>query len=336
MRTMISRSLAVTLAVAVAPFLFGAQPVSINLSVEPTHTIPGIGVSVHVTVENTSGEGILLPKKLLLRVTPDAGEPFIAEFGLSGEHRFSMAEVPGGEAALHIGAHSTRAFAINAHDLYGNGWSIDPRMNVPGTYRLQLLLVDPFKETMIFHTPAIRIESVVGPALASGEAVMTVETPKGDDAVLWKLLSEPSGRRVEPWSIAFVGFRERSDFAKEAMEHYPESHYAPYVVGDAISLPQARQLADAKRVVEAQPESGIRDYAQLFVARLERIVAGSEIRSNMKRAIELTDQARADYLAIERGSSSSELRETSRVEREKLPTVEELQLRAHPQPQPEQ
>jgi hypothetical protein len=74
-----------------------------------------------------------------------------------------MAEVPGGDTALHIAPHSTRAFAIRVRDLYGNGWSVDPRMNVPGRYRLQLLLVDRFDETSIFHTPAVQLESVIGP-----------------------------------------------------------------------------------------------------------------------------------------------------------------------------
>jgi|GEM_PF-3501516 len=331
MRTIITRNLAFAVTLAFAPLLFAALPVSINLSLEPTHTIPGIGVSVHITAENTSDQEIVLPKKLLLRVTPETGEPFIAEFGLSGEHRFSTAELPGGETALHLAPHSRRVFAIRAHDLYGNGWSIDPRMNVPGRYRLQLLVLDRYNDTVIYDTPAVQIESVVGPALVSGEAVMTVETPKGDDAILWKLLTEPARRRGEPSSIAYVRFRERSEFAREVVERYPGSSYAPYVVGDAIGLPQSRQLEDARRVLEAQPQSPIRDYVQLFVARTENILA-PEGRENLKLAIEMTERARADYLAIERSTSNPELRETSRVEREKLPTVEELQLRLHPQP----
>lgn len=333
MNRVISRAHAFALAIGIAPVLFASQPASINLSLEPTHTIPGIGVSVHITAENTSDEEIVLPKKLLLRVTPEAGEPFIAKFGLSGEHRFSTAELLGGETALHLAPHSERTFAISARNLYGNGWSVDPRINVPGSYRLQLLLLDHVDETAIYATPAIQLESVIGPVLLSGDAAMTVETPKGDDAILWKLLSEPVRHRGEPLSIAYVRPRELSEFAREAVEHYPGSSYAPYAVEEAYNLPHLQRLENARRILDAQPESAIRDYVHLFVARMESGLAGDpEARSNLTLAIELTERARADYLAIERSSSDSELRETSRVEREKLPTVEKLQLRLHPKP----
>jgi hypothetical protein len=331
----IARTLTFALVVGVAPLLFAAQPVSVALSVEPSRAIQGIPISLHVTAENTTDQEVVLPRKALLRVIPAEGEPFIAEWGFSQEHRFSRAELPGDEAALRLAPHSSRTFAFNAESIYGTGWSVDPRWQAPGRYRLQLLLTDRITEEVIFHTHAMQLESVIGPTLVSGEAVMTVDTPRGDDAILWELLSEPARRRSARWSTLYLNLDDLSRFAKEAMEHYPGSRYTPYVVGDAIGLPQSRQLEDARRVLEAQPESPIRDYAQLFVARLENILA-PEGRANLKLAIDMTERARADYAAIERSTSNPELRETSRIERQKLPSIEELQRRTHPQPPSDQ
>jgi hypothetical protein len=333
----ITRTFTVALVVSVAPLLFAAQPVSVALSIEPSRTIQGIPISLHVTAENTTDQEVVLPKKALLRVIPAEGEPFIAEWGFSQEHRFSRAELPGDEAALRLAPHSSRTFAFNAESIYGTGWSVDPRWQAPGRYRLQLLLTDRITEEVIFHTHAMQLESAIGPTLVSTEAVLTVEAPQGDDAILWRLLSEPARRRSAPWSTLYVNIHDLSRFATEAMEHYPGSRYAPYVVQDAIGIPLSRRLDDARRVLEAQPAAPIRDYAQFFVARLERMLAGDpEARANLKLAIDLTERARADYAAIERSTSNPELRQTSRVEREKLPTIEELQARIHPQPPSDQ
>ena len=110
-------------------------------------------------------------------------------------------------------------------------WFYDPRLHVPGQYRLQVLLLDAIDNVLIESTPAARLESVVPIRAASGEAILSVDTPTGDDAILWeRLLNVACRHGASRWFYSFWGGAETWLFAKEALEKYPHSRYAAYVV----------------------------------------------------------------------------------------------------------
>src|ERR1043165_6900730 len=78
----------------------------VTLAVEPSHVLPGTPAAFHVAVTNDADHEVLLPAKVLLRVYPSNGVPFIAEWGASQEHRYSNARIFRKED-MRIEAHAT-------------------------------------------------------------------------------------------------------------------------------------------------------------------------------------------------------------------------------------
>lgn len=312
---------------------FGNGPgVSVQLNVVPTHVLAGIRPSFRIDVENRTDTDVTLPRKVLLLVTPSIGKPFIAEFSGSQETPYSTAELP---VPRTIKAHSHGEFMFAARTLDGPpGWFDDPRLNAPGTYRLQLLLADSVVDSRVGPTPAFKIDTAVNILHRSSEAVLTVEKPEGDDAKLWAYLLVLAQRHHSAtWSARYRGGSEWEKFEAEAIAKYPASPYAPLVVrayserpgGDR--LPPEERLANARRVLQAQPDAPNREDIQLFMAEMEVTSAehaASGPKADAKRAVELYDRARADFEALERSSSDPEIRARSREERELLPSADDV------------
>src|SRR5206468_222104 len=89
----------------------------------------------------------------------------------------------------------------------GPGWFDDVRLNVPGTYRLQLLLLDSLSDQFVWSTPLVELASSPAVRYVSTEAVLTIEEPEGEDAAVWKLFlavaREFHGR--DRWTPLFGG-----------------------------------------------------------------------------------------------------------------------------------
>ena len=181
--SLIFRSLLLATVAFGLPVLGDGADVSVHLTVEPNHVICGIRPSLLIAVQNDTPAVVELPGKVLLLVTPSTGAPFIAEFSGSQETPYSRAELSGERT---IQPHGQADFSYVARSLDGPpGWFDDPRLAGPGTYRLQLLLADRVVDSKVGPTPAFKIDTAVGVRYRSTEAVLTVETPRGDDAVLW-------------------------------------------------------------------------------------------------------------------------------------------------------
>ena len=122
-------------------------------------------------------------------------------------------------------------------------------------------------------------------------------------------------------------------FMREAVEKYPASSYSPFVVraysekaGGERLTPEER-LANAKRVLDAQPNAPNRDDIRLFIAEMEVTSAqhaASGSKPDMERAAALYDRARAHFEEVERTTNDREIRLRSRQEREGLPSRDDL------------
>lgn len=306
-----------------------AAAVSASLTVDPTHGLPGVAPSIHVVVTNESDHEITLPQKLLLRVVPGHGAPFMAEWGGGQEHPFSNARFPG-DLPAKVAAHSSREIVFRSYALDRvAGWFYDARLNVPGTYRLQLLMLDSFSETTVSRADALSIESVLHVSVMSTEAVLTIDTPTGADAELWRRLEGIAKRHgASSWSPLYWPDPGQRQFVRDAVEGHPESPYAAYVMrayGDSLSSEE--RVLKAERILKAQPASPVREDLQLFIAQMEIRVAqhaASLSTPDVKRAGLYYDRARADFQALERTAGDPEIRQRSREERERIPDTATL------------
>lgn len=307
-----------------------AGDVSLVLTAEPSRTLPGIPVSLSVTAVNESDVAIALPKGLLLRVVPASGEPFLAQWGFRQERRYSSAAFP--ENPGTVPAHGRKIFLFAAADIErAAGWFADPRLQVPGSYRLELLLTDQVPEEELAHVPAVQLESRVPVRIASTHAVLTVDTPDGEDAVLWSRLQELARKRgAATWSMLFWNLQERAAFASDAIQNHPRSPYAAYAAPYENSIPDDRRIDAVNRILAAQPSTPNREHLRLFVAQTQAAVAGdaeAAVPPNPKLALEMTERARATFAALERESADPAIRSASHAGRAKLPTAQELQQR---------
>lgn len=325
-----------TVFLAAAALLLGipafAGEVSVHLALEPNHVLAGIRPSFHITVQNETANDVQLPPKMLLLVTPSDGASFIAQFGGSQEAPYSRAELP---APRTVKPHDHAEFRYVARTLDGPpGWFDDARLNGPGSYRLQLLLADGVVDSKIGPTPAFKIDTVVAVRFRSDEAVLAIETPHGDDAALYcHLVNLAHARAATNWTSNLAYGPEWLQFMKDAVEKYPSSPYAPFVVrayserlGGERLTPEER-LANAKRVLDAQPNAPNRDDIRLFMAEMEVTSAqhaAAAPKPDMTRAIALYDRARAHFEEVERTAADPEIRQRSREQREALPSRDDL------------
>ncbi|HEY0370579.1 MAG TPA: hypothetical protein VGD79_01175 [Thermoanaerobaculia bacterium] len=313
--------------VAAAAF---AGDLSLVLTAEPSRTLPGIPVSLSVTAINDGDVDVALPAGLLLRVVPSSGEPFLAQWGFRQERRYSSAAFP--ETPGTVPAHGRKTFLFPAADIErAAGWFADPRIHIPGSYRLELLLADRLPEEELAHAAAVQLESVVPVRIASTQAVLTVDTPDGEDAVLWNRLQELARKRgAATWSVLFWNLEERASFAHDALQNHPQSPYAAYAAPYENSIPDDRRIDAVNRVLAAQPSTPNREHLRLFVAQSQAAVAGdaeAAVPPNQRLAVEMTERARATFAALERESADPAIRSASRAARAKLPTAQELQQR---------
>src|SRR6476660_7221539 len=152
---------------------------SASLVLEPSKVVAGTPASLRLTISNDGDADIVISEKLLLRVIPANAPAFVAEWGAGQEHRFSNAVLPDGDR--RIPPHSRRYFVFPAHNLEQSaGWFWDPRLNVPGTYRLQVLFVDRYNEEEVFHTRALDLERALPVRLVSRESVLVVDVPRAE------------------------------------------------------------------------------------------------------------------------------------------------------------
>lgn len=325
---MIPKRMLILLALSV-PLRLIAQP-SVSLTLEPSRIEAGTPATFRLLVKNGGDQDLKLPEKLLLRVVPSNGAPFIGEWGASQEHRFSHAELPTTDRT--VTAHSTREFAFRAYAIDRSvGWFWDPRLNTPGTYRLQVLFVDPFREEKVFHTAPFDLDAKLPVRVASDEAVLVIETPRGEDASLWaELLASAKQHGYTMWSPLF---RPDRDFVNDVIENHPESAYAPFLVGNYVErssgerfTPEER-LMRTQRVLELHPDSQAREQIEILIAELEVSAAqhaASAAHPDVERAIQFYEKARSAFSAIERTSTDDVIRNRSREERERLPAAEDL------------
>jgi hypothetical protein len=323
------------------PFLFSGVlrgRVTASLTLYPAKVIAGTPASLSLEVVNSEDAVTDLPNYAALRVSPSLGDPFLAGKDVSG--RVALIPLPD---ASKLNPNGSRKMAFVARSLWDSApWFRDPRLNAPGTYRLQLLLIDGATADALNNSAASQAEAMLPVRVVSTEAILTISEPEGEDALLWERLNEISKTRgCEPgiWSPDCAGLGDKVGFAKEVVEKHPASHYAPYVLSYYFTdTREGGSLEAAERVVSRNPAAPNREYMQLLLARSAAKLAETSMHSlppNKAEALKATEMARSLYAAITRQAVDEEILSLARNEAAALLTPQQIsRQRADDDPTP--
>jgi hypothetical protein len=213
-------------------------------------------VSFFLKLTNTNASAYAIPASGILLVKPLGREPFLA---------LAHGALKQNITTWLLGVTTLKPRGIYSFDLPVDAtldnpaWFTDPRLDQPGTYQLQLALTDTRLEDLRNVDPGT-LSSLLSPgSVLSNTVTLTVDTPQGDDAAVWKLIvaAARSGRA----NLC------RHALSRPILSAYPNSGYAQYVVLCA-PFDVDTSLAALERALAAHPDGPVADWQQVMLADL--------------------------------------------------------------------
>jgi len=297
-----SKRVVLTILSMLLPVL-GHAGLSVQFTLSPAHTLPALPVSFHVTVTNSDPVARPLPPGAILIMTPAAGEP---AFALA--YNSSIAENIAGwtEGVTSVGPHSQYTFDIPVDGTLGNpSWFYDARLNRPGDYRLQLVLSDLPGEKLRNIKPTALASVLTPNSVVSNEAMLTVDTPVGEDAAVWQLIQGETHQRAGAGIWLNSG-----DLMRRIWTAHRASTYAQYI---ALRVPLdsvEQQIKAIQDVLAASPNGPLADWQQLQIGELEHHLYGDAHGHGRDAAIlaQHAQRAVAAYRAVIKTAHSTKAR----------------------------
>jgi len=303
------RQVSLLLLVLFLTFQAVASPVRLTLRLEPPAELPGIPVTLHIEAENPSATPATVPNAVAMQVTPRNGERFVAvaafrgEAGVTGFPDMRDPEItlaPGERRDLTIWA------ALDSVLL-----TRDLRLYEPGEYRLQLFVAPELRNLDYLSVGTLTGNEQLADPIVSNEAVLTVLTPKGDDAAVFtriKSLSHP-----QEWS---------ADLSEMIWSHFPNSHYAPYAVPNTSDRTRYAALLEA--AIAKAPESLVADWHRLALAELRDDLPVLRNDDDLREAIQVTAYVRPLLEGLVERGRDPQLLEMAKKALSEVPTHGDL------------
>lgn len=292
----------VFLVAALTAFLTTATPsvasnLEATLRLDPASDLPGLPPTMRLELRNLSAEPVTRAPYASLIVKKGEEPPFLAWVAPRGEEvslwmeRSSIA--PGGQGAIQIFA-----------SLESPPWfAFDPRLYVPGSYAIRMVLSEA----------PLGDPSVIPPdAVLSNEVFWTVKQPSGADAEVWKAIRELK----EPlfWS---------ESLARRIWDEYPDSAYAAWAVPRSKDL--SAHIRNLQRAIALDPAGRMSDWHRYLEANLYlRTLALAVRERKTEDAIQAAASAR-QLLERLRSSENPEIRTRAVEDLERdVPSHEEI------------
>ncbi len=273
----------------------------VTIAVEPDSDLPGIVPSLRVTVRNNGATPADVPDRAALWVTPATGDGFYAESGRYDGSRTEWLERDPDQAVTTVAPGTSRDLTF----WHAHWFRADKRLQVPGTYRLKLLVgsdLDDRNDPDLSHSPPLPPRPA---AIPSNEVIYTVLEPTGEDAVVWNRIRETGSGCTQL-------------LAAEMWQSHPTSRYAAFCVPDVQGVDYAAAIAQYEAAIAKSPHPPTADIYRLNVAhfelgRMHRAMDADSIAT----AVAASDRARVILAALARDASDPR---TRREAAEKLRT----------------
>lgn len=238
------------------PTIAGAA-LSAQLSGSPTHTLPGIPVTLTVSIANDDSVKHAIPTMAILIATPAGGQPFIADAHGAVAEDLTLWLL--GTASLS--PHGTYTFDIPVDATLDHpSWFTDLRLARQGMYRLQLVLTDTSVDKLRAAQPSTLAAFLGDRAVFTNEISLVVNTPTSDDASVWQLVSAANTTRRASFC--------RQDLARTILTDHPNSTYAQYV-SVCVPFDRPTSISNLERAIAANPGGPIADWQQMLLGDLE-------------------------------------------------------------------
>lgn len=236
-------------------------PLSISAEIKPTRTLPGIPVSVLMTVTNEAKKTHRLPRQFVVEVIGSDSGPFLAN---GGSRAFLVGRVPEVyESSLDLAPAETRTFQIPlGYSIAFPGYLSDPALLVPGTYRLRLIFSEKLQEDGL---PSVGFFDRTLPFMETNEMVLEVQRPEGQDAeVLAQLRAS--------YNVATLGSlnaTKQIEFAERYAVRFQESSYSPWLAVLAPTRTLAEGFEKILKVLEMNPDPLLADRIRVSLADIQ-------------------------------------------------------------------
>jgi hypothetical protein len=236
----------------------------LTLSLDPPQTLPGIPVTFRVTATNTASKAITLPNRVVLQVTPEKGASFLTAAGIPRSQTV-VTTFPVEDLPVRLAPGESRRLDYWAMP-DSPPWYAGPFWLEPGNYKLRLIADDGLSEDKLTGDGLTLREPFLKEPLVSNEALLTILTPAGVDAEVWRLAKE-----ADSWN-----WQDR--IAEKVWGKFPSSEYAAYLVppngGDDI-----HQIELLTRCIERRPRGAYGasfrlDLARAHIRRVTEILLG--------------------------------------------------------------
>jgi hypothetical protein len=239
-----------------APALAATGPFDVQLEAVPATTLPGIPVTLRITVTNRGTEPAPLPEHAILLFTTTAGETYPA--GWYGNRLYaSLREwrdtpVPA-RASVILEARATGS-AIEP------GWFDDPRLNQPGRFQLQVQMGTFPGDLLVAPEGGTK----------STTAILQVNEPTGDDALIWgEMLRVGNGR----WTAGVAACDDGGRLAQRVVTEYPHSAYAGWFATSGVSRDPAISAVALRAWLSQASQDEYTEWRQLRLAIYEEYAA---------------------------------------------------------------
>ena len=298
-----------------------ASPLSITVEVDPPSALPGIPVSLILTVENTSDVPQTVPSRTVLIARPASGERFIPDAvgvlvkAFPYEYRDERVLRPG----------QKRAYEIPLATALTDGAMADPRLWKPGTYQLQLFLHDDLRDDDVDQfglDELLGAGRISSPLLVSPEATLRVEKPTGVDAEIWTMLLDKTQGR----GLLRNDERASDTIAKELWSRAAKSPYMPYLIPYMRYTPRPELKDKWRQLVEADPNHPVAEAIRLGNAEMKALEAETAIfhGGDLDAILSQSDEARAELATLAKDARHDLIRVRARHELTKLKSRERL------------
>jgi hypothetical protein len=242
-----------------SPLLQAAPPpapnVRLTLTLAPATTLPGIPVTVRILVTNDSTSRVELPRDIVLLATTEDGETFSV-----GSQPYPQVAVSLlGETFVRPRGSTLLQVEVEGAAIQPFSWFDDPRLNMPGRFRLQAAIGTFPGEFPVVPESAIR----------SNIDTLDVVTPEGVDFAIWKeMLAIGKGR----WSPGQIVSTAR-EFARRVVVEMPESAYAGWFATSAPWQPARESAALLRNWLAQAPPDEFTEWREFRLALLEEHAA---------------------------------------------------------------
>lgn len=291
------------LALALALASFPARgAIQLRLQVEPQSQLPAIEPSLRVEAVNTGSAPVELPVTIALQVIPPGDrKPFIAYTGLRGNDRVTWL-LSGDDAAVVLAPKETRDLSFWAGPESPVWFAADSRLLSPGTYRFQLVAHPKLDSDLLDDVERVVDQPGLIDPIVSNEATYTVETPRGEDAVVWELIQHrPKGTF---W---------RDALGEKIWKEHPTSRYAAFCIEEPSTNDDSAFIAAYNAALEKRPSASWADWFRLNIAQHELSRSQTFIsKRDVDAACDARNRARAILTQLEKDALPPYVRKTAR------------------------